>query len=105
MAVEALLGFAIPVCLARWLIKKYKVRLSTILIGAATFVVFALVLEALVHQIVLKGPYGATTFFRFFFSDVVACHQAVQLDLRLAPGEHDGVEIFVPARFDKDRGF
>ena len=60
MAVEALLGFAIPICLAWWLIKKYKVRLSTVLIGAATFVVFALVLEALVHQIVLKGPYGAT---------------------------------------------
>ena len=60
MAVEALLGFAIPICLAWWLIKKYKVRLSTVFIGAATFVVFALVLEALVHQIVLKGPYGAT---------------------------------------------
>ena len=60
MALEALLGFAIPLCLAWWLIKKYKVRLSTVLIGAATFVVFALVLEALVHQIVLKGPYGAT---------------------------------------------
>lgn len=42
MALEALLGFAIPIGLAWWLTKKYKVRLSTVFIGAATFVVFAL---------------------------------------------------------------
>ena len=32
--------------------------MSTILIGAGTFIVFALVLESIMHQIVLKGPYG-----------------------------------------------
>jgi uncharacterized membrane protein YhfC len=60
MILDMLLGFAVPVCLAWWMIKKYKVRLSTILIGAATFIVFALVLEALVHKIVLGGSLGAT---------------------------------------------
>ena len=59
MILDLILGFAIPVCLAWWMIRKYKVRLSTILIGAATFIVFALVLEALVHKIVLSGERGA----------------------------------------------
>ena len=59
MILDLILGFAVPVCLAWWMIQKYKVRLSTILIGAATFIVFALVLESLVHRIVLSGERGA----------------------------------------------
>ena len=59
MAVNALLGFAIPVFLCWWAVKKHQAKLSIILIGAGTFVVFALVLESIVHQIVLKGPSGA----------------------------------------------
>lgn len=58
MILDIVLGFAVPICLAWWMIRKYKVRLSTILIGAATFIVFALVLEALVHRIVLSGARG-----------------------------------------------
>ena len=60
MAFCAILGIAIPIALAWWLVKKYSVNLRTILIGAGTFVVFALVLESLVHQLVLKGPNGTT---------------------------------------------
>ena len=59
MAVAALLGFAVPIVLAWWLVRKYQIRLQTILIGAGTFIVFALVLEPILHQIVLKGPHGA----------------------------------------------
>lgn len=58
MAVGAVLGIAVPVCLAVWLMRKYRTRLSTILIGAGTFIVFALVLESIMHQLVLKGPNG-----------------------------------------------
>lgn len=58
MAVGAVLGIAVPVCLAIWLVRKYRARLSTILIGAGTFIVFALVLESIMHQLVLKGPNG-----------------------------------------------
>lgn len=58
MSVNALMGFAVPVCLSVYLIRKHHARLSTILIGAGTFILFALVLEALVHQLVLKGPHG-----------------------------------------------
>ena len=60
MAVNALLGFAIPVCLAVWLVRKHHARISTILIGAGTFIVFALVRESILHQLVLKGPHGAS---------------------------------------------
>lgn len=60
MAVGAVLGIAVPVCLAVWLMRKYRARLSTILIGAGTFIVFALVLESIMHQLVLKGPNGPT---------------------------------------------
>ena len=59
MAVNAFLGFVLPVGLAWYMCKSLHVRLSVILIGAATFVVFALVLESLVHMAVLNGPQGA----------------------------------------------
>ena len=58
MAVGAVLGIAVPVCLTVWLVRKYRARLSTILIGAGTFIVFALVLESIMHQLVLKSPDG-----------------------------------------------
>ena len=60
MALNAILGIGVPIVLAWWLVKKYKVNIRTILIGAAVFIVFALVLETIMHQIVLKGPHGAT---------------------------------------------
>ena len=60
MGTCALVGFAVPIALAWWLVKKHKARLMTILIGAGVFIAFALVLESILHQIVLKGPYGQT---------------------------------------------
>ena len=59
MIVNVLLGIAVPLFLCWWAVKKHKANIATILIGAAVFVVFALVLESLVHQIVLKGDRGA----------------------------------------------
>ena len=58
LAVAALLGFAVPVALAWWLVRKFQIHWQTILIGAGTFIVFALVLEPILHQVVLKGPHG-----------------------------------------------
>ena len=60
MVIDIIIGFAVPVLLAWWMVKKYNVKWSTILIGAAAFIVFALVLESIVHNIVLKGPHGDT---------------------------------------------
>ena len=59
MAFGAIVGVAAPILLAWWLVRKYNVRWKTILVGAGVFIVFALVLESLVHQVVLKGPSGS----------------------------------------------
>ena len=59
MTVNALLGIAVPVCLAWYLVRRHHARLSTILIGAGTFILFALVLESIMHQLVLRGAHGA----------------------------------------------
>ena len=59
MSVNALLGIAVPVCLSLYLVRRHHAKASTILIGAGTFILFALVLEAIMHQLVLKGPHGA----------------------------------------------
>ena len=59
MAVNALLGIAVPVCLSLYLVRKHHAKLSTILIGAGTFILFVLILESIMHQLVLKGPLGA----------------------------------------------
>ena len=58
MAVNAVIGIAVPIILAWWLVKKYKVNIRTILIGAGVLFVFAIILESILHQIVLKGPHG-----------------------------------------------
>ena len=58
MALCALVGIAAPVALAWWLVKKHHARLGTILVGAGVFFVFALLLEPILHQVVLKGPFG-----------------------------------------------
>ena len=60
MAANAVLGIAVPFCLSVYLVRKHHARLSTILIGAGSFILFALVLESIMHQLVLKGPHGAS---------------------------------------------
>ncbi|MCR4570477.1 MAG: YhfC family intramembrane metalloprotease [Bacteroidales bacterium] len=60
MAANAVLGIAIPICLSVYLVRKHHAKLSTILIGAGTFILFALVLESIMHQLVLKGPHGTS---------------------------------------------
>ena len=42
------------------MVKKYNVKVRTILIGTGVFVLFALVLETILHQVVLKGAIGPT---------------------------------------------
>ena len=59
MALCAVIGIAAPVALAWWMAKKYKNSLYPILVGAGVFIVFALLLEPILHQVVLKGPHGA----------------------------------------------
>ena len=58
MTLCAVTGIAAPILLSWWLVRKYQVNVRTILIGAGVFIVFALVLETILHQVVLKGPHG-----------------------------------------------
>lgn len=55
LVLDFLVGLALPIWLAIWLVKKYNCKIETILIGAGTFFLFALVLESLVHLVVLKS--------------------------------------------------
>lgn len=59
MAINALIGIIAPFLLAWWIVKRFKAGLKSVLTGAGVFVLFALILESIVHQIVLKGPNGA----------------------------------------------
>ena len=59
MCVNAFLGIAVPAALALYLVRKHHAKSSTVVIGAATFFLFALVLESILHQVVLKGPHGS----------------------------------------------
>ena len=59
MAINALIGIVAPFLLAWWIVKRFKAGLKSVLTGAGVFVLFALILESIVHQIVLKGPNGA----------------------------------------------
>lgn len=59
MAINALIGIVAPFLLAWWAIRNLKAGLKSVLTGAGVFVLFALILESIVHQIVLKGPNGA----------------------------------------------
>ncbi|MBQ9410199.1 MAG: YhfC family intramembrane metalloprotease, partial [Bacteroidales bacterium] len=60
IAICAILGIGAPILLSWWMVKKYQVKPTTILIGAGVFIVFALVLETILHQVVLKGSIGPT---------------------------------------------
>lgn len=53
MAVSALLSFGAPIALFLVWRKKYQLKLAPLLFGAAAFIVFAMVLEQLLHMVVL----------------------------------------------------
>ena len=67
MAINALIGILAPFLLSWWIIKKYGVSVRTILIGALVFIVFALGLETILHQVVLKGPHGPAIIGNFWY--------------------------------------
>ena len=62
MAVNALVGIAVPVGLSWYLVRKYRAKFSTILIGAVTFLVFALILRGLFELLVMDGLVGDAMF-------------------------------------------
>ncbi len=59
MALAMVFAFAAPIALLICY-KKKGADVLPFFVGCAVFIVFALILEALVHNVVLKGPAGAT---------------------------------------------
>ena len=59
MIISFVLAFAIPGALAMYLYKKYRCSFKPLLVGALTWIVFARILEGIVHQIVLGSSFGA----------------------------------------------
>lgn len=54
MGVSALLSIGVPVCLLIFFHKKYSAKIAPALVGAAVFVLFAMVLEQVMHYLVLR---------------------------------------------------
>ncbi len=60
MALDMVLGVGIPLFLGMYLVRKWGLPLRTFLIGCATFIVFALILESIMHRLVLGSEVGKT---------------------------------------------
>ena len=60
MAVSAVIAIGLPVVLFFGLRKKMGLRVPPLLVGAAVFIVFALVLESLMHRVVLQPQADGT---------------------------------------------
>lgn len=62
MIISSFISIVVPIVLALVLFKKKKQKMSTFLIGALTFIVFALFLEAYLNNWILSssGPFGLT---------------------------------------------
>ena len=54
MAVSAIVSIGLPIAIFIFLKVKYKAKIVPCLVGAAAFIVFALILEQLVHAVVLR---------------------------------------------------
>lgn len=59
MIVNMILGVLVPVVLMIYFKKKYKAGIKSFLVGCATMLLFALVLEQIVHSVVLGSAAGA----------------------------------------------
>ena len=62
MAVSCLLGFMIPIGLLVYLLKKKKADLIPFLTGLSVMLIFALILESVVHTVVFKTAFGETIY-------------------------------------------
>ena len=60
MAISLTLAFLIPIALMIWLRVKKKANFPPFFIGMAVMLVFALIVESLIHQLVFALPFGKT---------------------------------------------
>jgi len=55
MAISAIISISLPIFLFIFLHKKYDAKILPLIIGAVAFIIFALILERIVHSIVYKN--------------------------------------------------
>jgi uncharacterized membrane protein YhfC len=55
MAISAIISIGLPIFLFVFLHKKYNAKFLPMIIGAVAFIIFALILEQIVHSIVYKN--------------------------------------------------
>lgn len=60
MGISAILSFVIPVVLLIYIRKRFKAKIMPFFVGCGVMLVFALVLESLVHQAVFRTDMGIT---------------------------------------------
>ncbi len=60
MAISGIISVALPVILYLYWRKKYKLKVIPALVGAAAFIVFAMILEQLMHAVVLRPSADGT---------------------------------------------
>ncbi len=60
MVLQVLTGFLLPLVLLLMLRRRYRCNTKAFVIGALVMLVFALVLEAMAHQVILTSPAGMT---------------------------------------------
>ena len=60
MAISLSLAFLVPIALMIWLRVKKKANFPPFFIGMAVMLIFALVVESLIHQVVALTPFGKT---------------------------------------------
>ena len=60
MSVSALTGIVLPFVLLFYLKNRFKIGIKPFIIGCATFIVFALILEQFFHSVILNSGIGKT---------------------------------------------
>lgn len=58
MVISAVISIGLPICLFLFLRRKYRLKVIPLLVGAVAFIVFAMVLEQLLHMLVLRPANG-----------------------------------------------
>lgn len=101
MIITGLLSVAVPVLIAIYLRKKYNCNLKCFLVGALVWIVFAKILEAFAHYIVLfKSPAGATIQGNLW---MYALYGGLMAGLFEEVGRFVGMHYFLKDCIDNDR--
>ena len=101
MIITGLLSVAVPVLIAIYLRKKYNCNLKCFLVGALVWIVFAKILEAVAHYIVLfKSPAGATIQGNLW---MYALYGGLMAGLFEEVGRFVGMHYFLKDCIDNDR--